>query len=323
MTKTFKILSIDGGGIKGIYSAAVLAKLEELSGNKIADCFNLVCGTSTGGLIALLLGAGFSAKEIVQFYSDNAKYIFPPKQNNPIKQLLGIHKFNNANLKNILVQYLGNKKMKDSIINLCIPSIDADNEKPFVFKTGHDPQFTRDPELYMVDIGLATSAAPTYLPKYSLKTLNRNAVDGGLWANNPALVGVIEALTIFFKLDKYNNFALLSVGNIEKNTGCFIALGTLKYLNLAFIPKLIDFFMHIQGQGIESMVNILARANQSAYDRICARSFAPEQHKKIKLDTCNKEVLDLLIGKGYSDAEHYWAQNNVQKYMTTKTTIKE
>ena len=77
MKKTFKILSIDGGGIKGIYSIAVLARLEQATGKRIIDCFDLICGTSTGGLIALLLAAGYSATEIVEFYKENASIIFP------------------------------------------------------------------------------------------------------------------------------------------------------------------------------------------------------------------------------------------------------
>lgn len=323
LKKTFKILSIDGGGIKGIYSAALLAKFEKLSNQKITDCFDLICGTSTGGLIAILLGAGFSAKEIVDFYRDNASKIFPEHNVviSHIKQLFGVNKHDNVSLRETLAQLLGDKQMKDSVINLCIPSIDCDNEKPVVFKTPHDPNFTRDTELKMLDVALATSAAPTFLPKHKLIELERNMVDGGLWANNPALVGVIEAQSIFFKQDSYENFALLSVGNIDINTGCFTKFGKRNIWNFFFLVELIEFFMHIQSKSVENMVDILKRTTGSTYNRIYAKGFAPKQYSKIQLDTCNSDILEKLIGKGYSDAEHYWADDNIKAYMTSKIKI--
>ena len=323
MKKTFKILSIDGGGIKGIYSAALLANFEKLSNQKITDCFDLICGTSTGGLIAILLGAGFSANEIVNFYKNNASKIFP--EHNVIisclKQVFGIHKHNNKALKEILTGLLQDKQMKDSCINLCIPSIDCDNEKPVVFKTPHDPNYTRDTELKMLDVALATSAAPTFLPKHKLIELERNMIDGGLWANDPALVGVIEAQSVFFKQDSYENFALLSVGNIDINTGCFTKFGKRNIWNPLFLVELIGFFMHIQSKSVENMVDILKRTTGSTYNRIYAKDFASEQYLKIKLDTCDSDILEKLIGKGYSDAEHYWADDNIKAYMTSKIKI--
>ena len=223
MEKTFKILSIDGGGVKGVYSIALLDKLETLTGKKIVESFDLICGTSTGGLIALFLGAGYSPREIVDFYKTNAKIIFPQsRKTNLIKSALGIEKFDNKPLENLLKKYLGNKRMQDSIVRLCIPSVDADTEEPTVFKTGHSDMYKRDPKLQMIDVALATSAAPTFFPKYNINDLHRSFVDGGLSANNPSLIGIIEALNIFIGSDKqYNKFALLSVGNIDINTGCF------------------------------------------------------------------------------------------------------
>ena len=111
---TFRILSIDGGGIKGVYSAALLEKLEEHTGKSIAELFDLICGTSTGGLIALFLGAGFSPKEIVEFYKDNATTIFPQtKKTNYLNLLRGISKFENKPLEDLLKDFLGNKKMRE------------------------------------------------------------------------------------------------------------------------------------------------------------------------------------------------------------------
>jgi len=304
--KTFKILSIDGGGIKGTYSIAFLSRLEELTKQKIVDSFNLVCGTSTGGLIALLLGAGYSPQEILGFYKNYAKIIFPPnKKMSFFDKLSGKAKFSQDPLKEVLKEYFKDKKMKDSCINLCIPAVDADNEKPTVFKTGHSNTYIRDPNLLMLDVALATSAAPTYFPSHNIESLGRNFVDGGLSANNPALIGVIEAITLFVGRDKeFDNFSVFSIGNLDMNTGCFDKLQDGFFISLKFIKKLITFFMRLQNKTAENMVKLLAKSTDSIYYRIENNNLTPNQQKKIQLDSSSKEILDLLIAKGESDAEH-------------------
>ena len=83
--KPFKILSIDGGGIKGLYSASVIARLEEKSGRKSGECFDMICGTSTGGIIALGLASGKSAQELVDLYYEQGNKIFPTYQNKVLR----------------------------------------------------------------------------------------------------------------------------------------------------------------------------------------------------------------------------------------------
>lgn len=320
MKKTFRILSIDGGGIKGIYSAALLSKLEDLTQKKVTDCFDLITGTSTGGLIAILLGAGYSPKEIVEFYQQNAKFIFPSEnKQNLIDKISGKPKFDNQNLKKILQEYLGDKKLGESCVNLCIPAIDADNEEPIIFKTGHSAKYVRDPGIPMYEIALATSAAPTYLPKYKVEHINRNAVDGGLSANNPSLIGVIEALLLFVGESKeYDNFSLFSIGNIDLNTGCFDSLRNNLFCNFKFIEKLINLFMRIQNKTTSNMVGLLAESTGSIYKRITNNDFAEGQHCKINLDSSDGKVLDLLIRKGFFDAEHNLKDINDKKIFETK-----
>lgn len=322
MSKIFKILSIDGGGIKGIYSAAFLAKLEELSDKKIVDCFDLICGTSTGGLIALFLGAGYSPSEIVDFYKENAKIIFPQKKYNLFDKLRGIPKFDNEELEQLLKQYFKDKCLKDSVANLCIPAVDADNEEPIVFKTAHSEKYKRDPEISLVAVGLATSAAPTYFPKYNVEKINRNTVDGGLSANNPSLIGVVEAMSLFVGSQKnYEKFSLLSIGNTEKNTGCFDSFETNIFKQFRFIEKLIDLFMKLQNKTTSNMVGLIAEATGSTYKRVANNNFTMMQNKQIQLDSSQEKVLDLLIQKGYFDAEHNFKDIENKKLLDTKNVL--
>ncbi|PIX11189.1 MAG: phospholipase, partial [Flavobacteriaceae bacterium CG_4_8_14_3_um_filter_31_8] len=143
-SKTFKILSIDGGGIKGLYSASILASFENKTGKNIADHFDMICGTSTGGLIAIGLANGMSAKDLVDLYIANGSKIFPTSNSNLIRGFQNSYKsfrqifFSNKHsvkpLKRILEDLFGDKTMNDSTNLLCIPSFNLTNGQPKVFK---------------------------------------------------------------------------------------------------------------------------------------------------------------------------------------------
>lgn len=132
--KTFKILSIDGGGIKGLYSSTILQVLEERYKCKTYECFDMLCGTSTGGLIALALSAGKTAKEISDMYVYHGESIFPQKWNRFLKQIFGGGKYTNKFLKNHLNSFFGDKTLNDSENLLCIPSFNYTESTTCVFK---------------------------------------------------------------------------------------------------------------------------------------------------------------------------------------------
>jgi hypothetical protein len=188
---TFQILSIDGGGLKGLFSAAVLAELEADLRTSIVDHVDLVAGTSTGGLIALALGAGLTPAEIVEFYVNNGPAIF----GHP-RRLRRLWKPKHASdaLRTALAQIYGDRTLGTSAKRLVIPSYTLDGNDVYLFKTPHSPRLTRDYKERMVDVALATTAAPTYLPPARLR--NNRLVDGGVWANNPALIAIAEATSM-------------------------------------------------------------------------------------------------------------------------------
>lgn len=206
----FRILSIDGGGIKGVFPAAFLCALQDNIRYPIANYFDLIAGTSTGGIIALGLGLGFSPSEILNFYRSFGPSIFPGSQRWLTR---GRHyyasKYSNDPLKKALESTFGNKLLGESRRRLLIPSFSARTGKIYVYKTPHDVRLESDWRESAVTVALATSAAPTYFPPY----VNRSYIahlDGGMWANNPTGNAVVEAVGIL-QQDR-SQIRVLSVG---------------------------------------------------------------------------------------------------------------
>ena len=206
----FRILSLDGGGIRGIFPAAILADLEStyLCGGSVTEYFDLITGTSTGGILALGLAAGMSASELLDLYMTRGKEIFPPKLR-PLRKVLQyfVAGYRRKPLDRILEEVLGDMKLRDSRVRLCIPSLDWKYGDVYVFKTPHHPDFKRDGDESMAKVAAATSAASTFFkPVEDGYTF----ADGGVWANNPIMIGLVEALSSFET--KRNNIAILSIG---------------------------------------------------------------------------------------------------------------
>lgn len=206
-SRRFQILSLDGGGYKGMFSAVLLAKVEEDLQISVVDHFDLIAGTSTGGIIALGIGAGFSPANLVDFYLDNGPAIFPHPRRRVLRQIVR-SKYSAEPLREALIGTFGDRCLWESSVPLCIPSYDLENDAVYLFRTPHSERLRRDWREKMVDIALATSAAPTYLPAHDLRGLR--LVDGGLWANNPSVVAISEAVHEF-KID-LADIRVLSLG---------------------------------------------------------------------------------------------------------------
>ncbi|RUP06109.1 MAG: patatin [Mycobacterium sp.] len=210
--RTRRILSIDGGGVKGVFPAAFLADVEEKLDRPIVDHFDLIVGTSTGGIIALGLGMGLSAKEILSFYQQRGPEIFRGNRAIGLLRWLGAAKYDPAPLKAALVEVFGDRRLGDSKTRLVIPSLDLETGQVHVKKTAHHPRFERDYTERVVDVALATAAAPTYFPTHRSEA-GIPLIDGGMWANNPMGTAAVEALGV---LDwAKGDVCLLGVGCTE------------------------------------------------------------------------------------------------------------
>ena len=188
----FQILSLDGGGIKGLFSAAVLAAIEEDLKLNIVDHFDLIAGTSTGGIIALGLGLGMKPREIVDFYLCEGPKIFPDYMKMKWFQHWVYRKFSSKPLITALQTCFKNKRFGDSKKRLVIPSYNLGDDDVYIFRTPHAERLRRDYRVPAWKVALATSSAPTFFP-CTREIDNIRLIDGGVWASNPTMVAIIEA----------------------------------------------------------------------------------------------------------------------------------
>lgn len=201
--RRFRILSVDGGGIRGIFPATILAELERryCGGRHIGEYFDLVAGTSTGGIIALGIGARIPLPRLFDLYVQRGREIFPEPGHTIAGRLRALlnrkrhwlqHLYDREALTAFLQEELGDGLLGNSQSRLCIPAFDGINSEVFVYKTPHHTDYKFDRYEKMLNVALATAAAPTYFQP--LKHGGYQLVDGGVWANNPVMLAVIEAL---------------------------------------------------------------------------------------------------------------------------------
>jgi patatin-like phospholipase/acyl hydrolase len=198
----YRILSIDGGGIRGVFPAAFLAKLEEHLDAPLSSYFDLIAGTSTGGIIAIGLGLGLSAKDILKLYEEEGPAIFDQHHGaigNFLRQRLrgGVHwigpKYSSQPLHDALAGILGERRLGESRTRLVVPAWHPMLEHVYIYKTAHHLRLETDYRARALDVAMATAAAPTFLkPHMTADAIE--LVDGGVWANNPIGVATIEAV---------------------------------------------------------------------------------------------------------------------------------
>lgn len=285
--KKFKILSIDGGGIRGVYPARFLTKLEASLGSPLADNFDLICGTSTGGILALALALKIPAIDIQKLYLDNRKLIFPSFYS---RWRLGIRraKYNNQKLETLVKEKFAeannnkNPLIGDLKTRVCITGYDLINAKPKVFKTPHKVDYDTDLHIPAYQVAMATSAAPTYFNPYSneyeLNDSNEKEeflmrVDGGVFANNPALIGLTEAhcaLQI-----PYADIELYSIGTGQTTFNESRSKVLFGWFNKAFgkmywISKIriLDLMMQAQSRHVHDLCTIYAGGTGSNKNKI-------------------------------------------------------
>jgi len=194
-----RILTIDGGGLKGMVPAALLAELEKQVDRPLYEYFDLIVGTSTGGIIAAGLALGLRAEDIVQIYHDSGPRIFPTAKllSRVWLRLAGLvrAKFPTAVLRAELEKHFGDALIGVARTRLVMPSWDPTGQTVYVWKTRHCGRFRMDHKRPVVDALVSTASAPTYFCS-SREMGGTGLIDGGIWANNPMLMAAVEALGV-------------------------------------------------------------------------------------------------------------------------------
>ncbi|WP_435655954.1 CBASS cGAMP-activated phospholipase [Brucella pituitosa] len=212
--RLFRILSIDGGGIRGVFPAAYLAEIESrfLGGQSIANHFDMISGTSTGGIIALGLSSGMTAAQVLQVYTERGHLIFPaPKGPRRLAQMLRFllkPKHDQTVLKSELLRIFGDKLINYARTRLVVPSFEGIHGEPFIYKTPHHPDYQKDRHKTFAHVGLHTSAAPAYYP--AVENDGHIMIDGGVWANNPIMNALVDVLACYDV--PRENIRILSLG---------------------------------------------------------------------------------------------------------------
>lgn len=209
MSKIIKVLSVDGGGIRGIIPLSVLIEMEKCSGKPISQLFDFIAGTSTGGVISLGLvkpdkegNPQFSAQKLLDLYSTQANQIFSKSLIRKIKTIGGLFgsKYDINNVYKVLYEYVGETKLSEALTDIMLTAYDIENRSPYFFKSTK-AKIHNERDFRMIDAGIATASAPVYFSPVKINIPNSDEylslIDGGVFANNPSMNAYIEARKLF------------------------------------------------------------------------------------------------------------------------------
>ena len=326
--RCFRVLSIEGGGMRGIYSAAYLSILARRYTEKrkthdldIGKGFDLITGTSTGAILSCALAADISLDRVVELYRKSGPDIFPqklPKRFGPnlVWQMLTRPRYLRSGavaLESALVAEFADTTLADiwerRMIALAIPAVEMSHHRAFIFKTPHLPGILhRDRKYKLVDVCLATTAAPIYRSMARIGNLDTPGdlvfVDGGLWANNPVLVGLIEALKMTKKGDRIE---IYSLGTCPRPGGELVGCHELDrgLFGWQLGGRVVSLSLDAQ----ESVFYDMARMLGQHVERDCKivrfpRSTVPGDFMQyLALDETKREAMDALIARAKADVD--------------------
>ena len=251
--ETFHILALDGGGTRGIYSAQVLANMEMRLGAPIRDSFDLIAGTSTGSIIAGAVATGIPLKEVVELFEEQAPRIFPSKR---LRWGIFRSRYSQKPLEEVVRACLPDISLGEISTPLIITSSNVATGGVHVFKSRYMAElglpYVRDGDIPLVEAILASSAAPTYFDPVQVH--EGLLADGGLWANNPSILAVTEAISKFKRT--IDQIHILSIGtghpvNMYRGQRLWgLATGWGH-------KKLVSYFLNLQSQASTNMAGLI------------------------------------------------------------------
>jgi uncharacterized protein len=285
-----KILCIDGGGIRGVFALAILEAMEEECGTPIGDLFDVIAGTSTGAIIAASIALKKEMSEVLKSYQIYGLKIFVRQSS------VGFFKsvYSDRYLRKFFKKAFGETTLKDIEKPLLIPAVDITHGKPYVHRSNFGFPNHSNLETKLWDAVLSSCSAPIYFPPNNVN--NRYlSVDGGLWANNPSLVCLTEAIHFFKK--SMPDIHILSLGTGNQNIDFTIDSekywGAKQWLpfhlpSMKVTPKLLDLALNLSSESVSYHCKLLLNEN---YLRI-------NQHLGEEVPFDQIEAIDHLIDLG-------------------------
>lgn len=286
-TKPFRILAIDGGGIRGVVPAHILHCLSTRLKVNPASHFDMIAGTSTGSIIAAALACGVAAEKIVELYTKNGAKIFKKKCSYlPEFFRPALHSvYDKSALSELLKETFGEKKLGEISLPLLLPATDIGNGGVHVFKSAYSKDFTRDNDVLVRDAVLASCSAPTYFDPSKVGAYA--LADGGLWANNPSLAATIDAQRRLGK--DLKDVRVLSVGTGHSKTFYGADINRKWGLLSGWRGReFINFLMSLQAQSTHNYLQLILEKHQ--WLRLNFESDGP-----LPLDDCSR--IDDLISR--------------------------
>ncbi|MFA5897634.1 MAG: CBASS cGAMP-activated phospholipase [Hyphomicrobium sp.] len=239
MAAPFRILSLDGGGVRGVYQATYLAKLKLNSGT-ISQAFDLIAGTSTGAIIALGLALDVPPSTLASKYREYAAEVFKKR---PLAALRRGPQYDRERLKRFLDDVFGAKRLRDCLTKVVVPATSVDRFGHRVFS--NLPGSDTDLDTSLVDVALASAAAPTYFAPVKPAAQERSYADGGLWASSPALAA---ALIVHHRYEiEFRNMRVLAIGTGQFPSGAHPSdARRLRPLSVAAVSYVLDLMFAAQ-----------------------------------------------------------------------------
>ena len=292
----FNILALSGGGFRGLYTATVLERLEKQVGKPVARCFDLICGTSIGGILAMALALEKPARDIMGLMEQHGPEIFAGRKG--LLSCLCKAKYRNRQLKRMVDELFGNHTLADSSYRLLIPVVNYSAGKPQFFKTSHNERLREDHKRRMSDVAMATSAAPVFFPIYKSEDTTSCYVDGGLVGNAPGLFGLHEAR--YFCDQAIGDIHLLSIGTM----GGEFRMDASKTLNKGIIGWRENLFLlTISAQ--EKTADFMLRHQLDHRYHLIDELPTSEQEKNIGLDVTSQAAIQTLKSMGEESARKF------------------
>ena len=297
--KEFRILALSGGGYLGVYTATLLAALEDRVGEPLGRRFDLIAGTSVGGILAVALGYELPMRQLLQLFVERGSHVFSPRAlpRGAVSRLIDLTrsvmgpKYDGTALRAALTEYLGDARLDQSLHDLVIPSVNVTRCQTKVFKTPHGAASKGDEHVRAVDVAMATCAAPAYFPAVPID--GELYADGGLFSVAPDQVALHEA-EHFLGIDA-RNIRMLSLGTgtlgYQPAEGIGEDVGAVGWLSDG---RLLLTLISVQQQHIQAMLE----------DRLAQRYMRMDAawppHAGLGIDVATAECANTLMDMAHS-----------------------